>query len=615
MFVGEYVLLQVGGANGEETISTTFVFALLLTEGVAVAVMTQVVASLLVDVLTRKRIDRALFNVAQLALSWTAAGIVVTTFAGDPGTYDFSPPQLDRHAGRHDRVLRGQLHAGADRRGARPGLQHHLSPEARLPVARAWPAAMLMGLGPPVAAVAHTDLLLVPLLILPIAAIHRAAQQATQMEHLAMHDSLSGLPTRLLFEDVTTQAILGARRTQSSVVVMLLDLDGFKSINDTLGHDHGDELLRAISKRLRDGAGDETLARLGGDEFAILLRQLSEPSEVAAFAERILDDLERPVTLNSVTLHVRGSMGIARYPDDGEDVGTLLRHADAAMYSAKRSQRRHEFFVSGRDDHSPGRLAMAGELRRALEEEELDVHYQPQVQLASGTVSSVESLVRWVRPGQSPIPPSEFITVAEHTGLIAPLTKYVLERAIADCAAWRRDGLELAVAVNLSVRSILDHELPGEIAWMLSKAGLEPACLELEITESVLMADPGRAHAFLTELRDIGIRLSVDDFGTGYSSLAYLKDLPIDAIKIDRSFVASIEDDAGDAMLVKSIVDLGHNLGLKVVAEGVESNGMLEALIAVDCDFAQGYLFSRPAPPEQIGRWLQRSGRALATVA
>ena len=321
------------------------------------------------------------------------------------------------------------------------------------------------------------------------------------------------------------------------------------------------------------------------------------------------------MTLNSVTLHVRGSMGIARYPDDGEDVGTLLRHADAAMYSAKRSHRRHEFFVSGRDDHSPGRLAMAGELRRALEQDELDVHYQPQVQLDSGTVSSVESLVRWVRPGQSPIPPSEFITVAEHTGLIAPLTKYVLERAIADCAAWRRDGLELAVAVNLSVRSILDHELPGEIAWMLSKAGLEPACLELEITESVLMADPGRAHAFLTELRDIGIRLSVDDFGTGYSSLAYLKDLPIDAIKIDRSFVANIEDDPGDAMLVKSIVDLGHNLGLKVVAEGVESNGMLEALIAVDCDFAQGYLFSRPAPPEQIGRWLQKSGRALATVA
>ena len=293
VFVGEYVLLQVGGANGEETISTTFVFALLLTEGVAVAVMTQVVASLLVDVLTRKRMDRALFNVAQLALSWTTAGIVVTTFAGDPGTYDFSPPQLIAMlAGMIVFfVVNSTLVRTAEALALGFSIVSHLRRDF---LSRAWPAAMLMGLGPPVAAVIQTDLMLVPLLILPIAAIHRAAQQATVMEHLAMHDSLSGLPTRLLFEDVTTQAILGARRTQGSVVVMLLDLDGFKSINDTLGHDHGDELLRAISKRLRDGTGDETLARLGGDEFAILLRQLSEPSEVTAFAERILDELERP---------------------------------------------------------------------------------------------------------------------------------------------------------------------------------------------------------------------------------------------------------------------------------------------------------------------------------
>jgi len=610
--LGEHARFNTG-TRFEQPLSAAFLFAILLTEGVAAAVLTQVLASLVASALTGKRLDRACFDAARLTFSWVAAGVVIGALAGPPGGRDLSALELAY-------LLPGMVtflvvSSTVVRVAEALTLGRRSTNLLRDLAGRWWPTAMMLGVGAPVAAAISSDVLLVPLMALPLVAAHHATRQAAQMEHLARHDSLTGLPSRLLFEDATAQAILAAKRSRSYVPVMLLDLDGFKAINDTLGHEHGDELLKRISQQLRDQVGDGMVARLGGDEFAIMLNRISTPAQAAGFAQRLLTDLREPLTVNSVTLDVRGSMGIACFPRDGEDVQTLLRHADGAMYSAKRTPRRYQFFVPARDDHSPGRLAMAGALKEALETGELEIHYQPKVDLVSGAVKSVEALARWERPGKGTIPPSEFIRVAEHTGLIEPLTMRVLVQALDDCVVWQEAGHDVGVTVNLSVRSILDRNLPARIARLLSQRSLAPSCLELEITESVLMADPGRAKAFLVELRDIGIGLSVDDFGTGYSSLAYLKDLPINCVKIDRSFVTYIDSRESDAMLVKSIIDLGHNLGLLVVAEGIESQPVLEALAAMGCDIGQGYHFARPLSFDDMGKWLRRPGSRVLAAA
>ena len=602
------------GTRHEQSISVTFIFAIMLTEGVGAAVLTQAAASLLASMVWRKRLDRACFDAARLTLSWSAAGVVIEALAGPPGSHELSAPSIAQ-------VLPGMaafllvsvvLVGVADALTLGPAIGAN---RLRKLAEQWWPAAMLLGVGLPVAAGTSSDLPLVVATALPLVAVQRATRKAAEMEYLARHDSLTGLPSRILFEDATTRAIMAAKRSRAYVPVILLDLDGFKAINDTLGHEHGDELLKRVSHQLRDRVRDGMVARLGGDEFAIMLNRVSTPAQAAALAQRLLADLREPLTVNSVTLDVRGSMGIACYPRDGLDVQTLLRHADGAMYSAKRSPRRYQFFVPARDDHSPGRLAMAGELKRALETGELEVHYQPKVDLSSRAIRSVEALARWERPGKGTIPPSEFIRVAEHTGLIEPLTIRVLMQALDDCRDWREAGHDVGVTVNLSVRSILDRDLPARIARLLGERSLPPSCLELELTESVLMADPGRAKAFLVELREIGIGLSVDDFGTGYSSLAYLKDLPIDCVKIDRSFVTHIDSRESDALLVKSIIDLGHNLGLSVVAEGIESAAVVERLVAMGCDIGQGYHFSRALSQDDMVKWLRRPGGRLLVAA
>jgi diguanylate cyclase (GGDEF)-like protein/PAS domain S-box-containing protein len=442
-------------------------------------------------------------------------------------------------------------------------------------------------------------------------------QQADLNEHQAMHDALTGLPNRTLFRDRIRQAIATARREDSRVAVLMMDLDRFKEINDSLGHSSGDALLQELARRLADVVRtSDTVARLGGDEFGLLLPASAVPADVLRVIERIRASLEQPVVLQDLPLAIEGSIGVALYPDDGEDVDTLLQHADVAMYTAKRENSIYAFYDEASDDYDPGRLTLVAELRRAIERRELVLHYQPKAILATGEVRSVEALIRWNHPRRGLVQPDDFIPLAQQTGLIRPLTLYVVEEALRQCAEWRAGGLTLAIAVNLSMRNLLDVEFPEHVRRLLERWGVEPRLLELEITESTMIADPVRTKQILDRLAAMGIRLSIDDFGTGYSSLAYLKRLPVDEIKIDRSFVMNMSENEDDAAIVRSTIDLGRNLDLEVVAEGVETAEVWEQLSALGCASAQGYYLSRPVPPDELRAWLaERLGGGLPRAA
>ncbi|HEV8687621.1 MAG TPA: EAL domain-containing protein [Gaiellaceae bacterium] len=434
-------------------------------------------------------------------------------------------------------------------------------------------------------------------------ASRRLRRQAEDSRHQALHDALTGLPNRELFRDRVEQSIRDARRGNVGSAVLLMDLDRFKEVNDTLGHHCGDRLLVELAERLRDALREsDTLARLGGDEFAILLPNLPAPDAVVGAVERVTVALEQPFVLEGLPVAVEASIGIARYPDHGTDVDILLQRADVAMYVAKESHATYAVYDMTRDDYSPSRLTLIGELRRAMEERELVLHYQPKVDLRSGVATGAEALVRWQHPERGLLPPSEFIPFAQHTGLITPLTEYVLDAALRQCREWRDLGTPLGVAVNLSTRSLLDLTFPERVAELIDKWELDASSLELEITETMIMHDPVRALDVLSRLSQRGVRIAIDDFGTGYSSLAYLTSLPVDEIKIDRSFVTDMRQ--SDA-IVQSTIDLGRNLGLTVVAEGVETEEACAKLRALGCGEAQGFYLSRPLPPDAFVGWLR----------
>jgi diguanylate cyclase (GGDEF)-like protein len=434
-------------------------------------------------------------------------------------------------------------------------------------------------------------------------ASRRLRRQAEDSRHQALHDALTGLPNRALFRDRVEQSIRDARRGSVGSAVLLMDLDRFKEVNDTLGHHCGDRLLVELAERLRDALREsDTLARLGGDEFAILLPNLPTPEAVVGAVERVTAALEQPFLLEGLPVAVEASIGIARYPDHGTDVDVLLQRADVAMYVAKESHTTYALYDTTQDDYSPSRLTLIGELRRAMEEREIVLHYQPKVDLRSGLVTGAEALVRWQHPVRGLLPPSEFIPFAQHTGLITPLTEYVLDAALCQCREWRDLGNPLAVAVNLSTRSLLDLTFPERVAELIDKWELDASSLELEITETMIMHDPVRALDVLSRLSERGVRIAIDDFGTGYSSLAYLNSLPVDEIKIDRSFVTELKQ--SDA-IVQSTIDLGRNLGLTVVAEGVETAEVCAQLCALGCGEAQGFYLSRPLAPDAFVAWLR----------
>jgi diguanylate cyclase (GGDEF)-like protein len=435
--------------------------------------------------------------------------------------------------------------------------------------------------------------------------------QAEVNEHQALHDSLTDLPNRTLFHDRVRQALTSARRDHVPAAVMIMDLDRFKEVNDTLGHASGDELLKQVGLRLSESLREsDTVARLGGDEFGVLLPKVVDAEAAVAVARKLRTTLEEPFTIHGLTLQMEASVGIALYPDHGGDVQSLLQRADVAMYVAKEHPAGCEVYTRERDDYSPDRLTLLTELRRAIDRGELLLHYQPKADLRTGEIHGVEALVRWQHPERGMIPPDEFIPAAQKTGVIGPLTMFVLDEALRQCRTWSLQGLELCVAVNLSTRNLLDLHLPEAVGELLARWEVPAGLLELEITESTILADPVRAMQILSRLDEMGVRLSIDDFGTGYSSLAYLKRLPVDELKIDKSFILGMDESENDEVIVRSTIDLGRNLGLRVVAEGVESAQGWSRLAQLGCNVAQGYYLSRPVPAAELTAWLRQRGGA-----
>jgi diguanylate cyclase (GGDEF)-like protein/PAS domain S-box-containing protein len=442
----------------------------------------------------------------------------------------------------------------------------------------------------------------------------KAVEEA--LEHEALHDSLTELPNRTLFLDRLRQAIVGARRDTRELALLLIDLDRFKEINDTFGHQYGDLLLRQVVAQLRGVLREsDTVARLGGDEFAILL-----PGADRRAAEwtvsKILQVLGRPFNAEGHVLDTGASVGIALFPDHGQDAHGLLQRADVAMYGAKRSESTCVVYEAHRDPYSPSRLSLVRELRAAIENDGLILHYQPKTQLKTGCSRHVEALVRWNHPERGLVPPEEFIAVAEHAGLMKKLSLWVMNAALKQCHEWHVSRLDISVAVNISARTLHDPKLIDQVQELLRKWDVAPRWLEVEITEGALMADPPGALRTLTRLHEMGVCISIDDFGTGYSSLSYLTKLPADQIKIDKSFVLDMAQNDDSAFIVRSVIDLGHNLSLEVVAEGVENQETWDLLEDMGCDVAQGYLLSRPVSATEIEPMLAASeARLLASKA
>ena len=424
-----------------------------------------------------------------------------------------------------------------------------------------------------------------------------------RIRRLAHFDELTGLPNRTMFMHTLQRALHLAQRRGKRFALFFLDLDRFKNINDSLGHESGDRLLQDVARRLRQHLREsDMVARLGGDEFVVLVEDCREMRELNAIAQNILNAVGRPYTLAGREYHVTGSIGISTYPTDGRDPASLLKNADIAMYLAKDSGKNNfQFYSAKHNVHSFERLALESALRHALGREEFTLHYQPKIDIGTGNIVGVEALLRWNQPDLATVSPAQFIPLAEETGLIVPIGRWVLRTACAQAAAWRREGLpELRVAVNLSARQFADETLIDDIAAALQEAGLPAECLELEITESMVMQNPERAVTTLTRVRDLGISVAIDDFGTGYSSLGYLKRFPIDTVKIDRSFIKDLPHDADDAAITRAVIAMAGSLHIRVIAEGVETRDQLEFLRAHDCDECQGYYLSRPLPAPEL---------------
>jgi diguanylate cyclase len=474
------------------------------------------------------------------------------------------------------------------------------------------PEVAVAVIGGLVAFVWVTDPTWLPVVIVPaliaqvtLEYVATAGNRTEQLEHQALHDSLTGLPNRTLLRRQLARAIEQATQSNGSAALLVMDLDRFKEVNDTLGHHHGDLLLQQTAQRLVSAVAPENVvARLGGDEFAVLIS--TGTAEIArTIAQRLAAALSGPTLLEGYAVEISASIGIAVCPDHGSDAETLLRRGDVAMYLAKRSDLDYAVYEPEQDQHSPDRLALVAELRKALDEDGLLLHYQPKVDLAKGRVVGLEALLRWPHPRLGLVPPDEFIPLAERTGLIRPLSLWVLNAAIRQRSLWQGTSLAVPVAVNLSMRNLHDPSLPDAIEELLDRWGGNPDWLVLEITESSLMADPSRTIQILARLCSMGLRIAIDDFGTGYSSLAYLRQLPVHELKIDRSFVRQMSE--GDAVIVRSTIGLGHDLGMIVVAEGVEDMATWERLGEFACDLIQGFLVSRPLSAAQLGVWMDNS--------
>jgi diguanylate cyclase (GGDEF)-like protein len=607
------VTVVLRGTEGEITTATTFAFALVIAAGPAAAALGLAVASAFSDVARRKSPMKIGFNVAQSTLTVAAAGLVLGLLSDVPRAYghdQFMPGDLFAilAAAVVFYVVNTCLVAAVIALAEGIGIWAYL---ARDFFFQASTGGLLLGLSPMLVLGADFSLATLPLLVLPLVAVHRGGRQTILKEHQALHDALTQLPNRVLFRDRVEQAVRLVEREGGSAVVMIMDLDRFKDVNDTLGHHQGDRLLQEVASRLQSTIrSSDTVARLGGDEFGILLPTTPNPAFAGRVAEKLLTSIRRPFEIDGLTFEIDASVGIASFPADGADFETLIQRGDIAMYVAKDAQTGFESYTPDRDRHSPARLTLATELRHALQRGEVIVAFQPKAELESGRIVGAEALVRWQHPERGLLSPDQFIPIAEHTGVITQLTRYVLNDALRQSRAWQDAGLGLNVAVNLSPRSFLDGQLAVEIPRLLEEWRIDSGALELEITETMIMTDPVRAKSMLDRLSQIGLTLSIDDFGTGYSSLANLQRLPVNEIKIDKSFILEMSGDKSAAAIVRSTIELAHNLGLRVIAEGVEDEEVWDELARLRCDLAQGFFLSPAVPAAELTQLIASSHAA-----
>ncbi|MEV2265764.1 putative bifunctional diguanylate cyclase/phosphodiesterase [Nonomuraea africana] len=601
------VMVSSATAVGGTYPATMFTFAVLLHYGLAVAVLMQVVGIVVNGVVTRKAWHRVSFNIAQATLAFTAAAVVLGLFGIVPSPsspWVPSGPTLAAVAlsGLAYFAARAMLVCGAvalhERRSLSRVLRSTVGPQALVYTA-------LLGLAPLVVVVMEDSPGLVPLFVAPLAAVYFTATLSMRRDHQAMHDELTGLPNRKMLI-VSTEEALAEARHDERVGLFLIDLDRFKEVNDTMGHPVGDRLLQMVAHRLTHSVrpGD-VVARLGGDEFAVLLPSIRDSHAAREVAARLRAALTEPVRLEGMTFDMDGSVGIALFPDHAPDFELLLQRADVAMYLAKEGRTGVELYQPDKDRNSPERLGLLGDLRRAVDNRELRLHYQPKVELATGEVRGMEALLRWRHPVRGTIAPDDFIPLAEQSYLMRQLTEYVIDAVMEQAARWWHTGLQVQISVNISARDLLDSALPDQLEACLSRFRLPPEAIQLEVTERILMGDQAYTHEAIKALAALGVPLALDDFGTGYSSFIRLQRLAASEVKIDASFVQRLSSSEDDERIVRSIVDLVRSLGLRSVAEGVETEDVALRLTDMGCDMAQGWLFGRPMAPADATVWLR----------
>jgi diguanylate cyclase (GGDEF)-like protein len=591
----------------EYTFSGTFTLALVIIGPLWLALLAQTGALLAVEIHQRRPLVKVVFNLGQYATSLACARLVYALLTGQSvggASAVFTPAEVLPALAAATAYFLVNVNlvsivlALANDEPLVPAVVGHLRDEAAMTVT-------LLAIAPLVVLGLHFSLLMAPLCVMPILAVRQGARTAARSEVQALHDALTGLPNRTLLQHRARRAG-EVWRDGENIAILLLDLDHFKEINDTLGHHVGDQLLRLVAQRLTGAVRDgDTVSRFGGDEFAILCPAVTDGAVAEALSARLIEALAAPFTLEQISLHIEASVGIALFPLHADSVEQLIQRADVALYQAKSQRGTVQTYDPQHDFNSLERLALMEQLRAGLDTQ-LVLHYQPKCRTSDGSIVGVEALVRWQHPTQGLLPPAAFLPAAENAGLIVPMTMLILRESLRQVHRWRDDGLDLNVAVNISPRHLTDIDLPGQIAALMRDEGLPGSALTLEVTESSIMSDPSRAGLVLRRLRDLGIAISIDDFGTGYSSLAYLRDLSATEVKIDRTFVQRAADSERDRAIVRAAVDLGHSLGLQVVAEGIEDIRTAALMASIGCDLVQGFLILPPVPADEVADWCQQ---------
>ncbi len=610
IIVGECLPARIwrGDDFREYTFSGPFTVALLIIGPLWVALLAQICALLVEEVRQRKAPMKALFNLSQYAFSMTCASAVYAALTsqpfGAPYPGDFNQSQLLASLVAAavyfvvNVVLVSVVIALVGDEPVFPSVVSHLRTEVSM-------TTMLLCMAPVMVLSLQFSLLTAPLCLLSITAVRQAARTAERSHVQAMHDPLTGLPNRSMLMQ-RSRRIEALARDGEQTALLMLDLDHFKEINDTLGHHVGDELLRLVAARLlsvmREG---DMVARLGGDEFAVLCPGLADVRDADKLATRFLAALAEPFALEQISLHIGASIGIALYPMHADSIEQLVQRSDIALYQAKAERGATRTYDPRHDFNSVERLALMEELRAGMETQ-LILYYQPKCRASDGVMVGVEALIRWQHPARGLINPAQFLPAAESAGLIVPMTMQILRESLRQISRWRLQGLDVNVAVNMSPRHLTDIQLPEQIREMLEAEGLPGDVLTLEVTENSMMSDPARAALVLRQVRSLDIAVSIDDFGTGYSSLAYLRDLSATEVKIDKTFVLNARTNVRDLAIVKAAVELGHSLGLQVVAEGVEDTTTAGLMAESGCDLLQGYLILPPAPPDELLAWSTR---------